>query len=141
MQQEAVPPPSILDYAGPATAVKPRRWWLLTIVLLGVFSFEDILPPRSHPPGWPENYDYVLMLSIPIGGLLICKLTSLPGWALGFYGLGAGCSFFLAQARDTQFSLDTREAVIGFVINWSMFLVGSWLICRIMVFARGRPAA
>jgi len=142
MEKAAVRPSSVLDYAAP-TPTRARRWWLLAVFAIGLIAFEDILPPRLTPPGWPLNYDYALMLLLPIGALVMTKLSSLPGWAIGLYGLGGAGTFLLGQFTDTRLHFRFAEpgGIPWFLATWMAFLFGSWFICRSLVLVRRRRAA
>jgi hypothetical protein len=75
-------------------------WWALLLTLL---VFEG--GPRMTPPGWPIERDFFLMFLIPVGAVVMSSCTSLPGWALGLYGiLGAG-TFLLGQLGDSRLAI------------------------------------
>ena len=141
MQQAPVRPSVVLDYATPIRA-RPRRRWLFAAFAVGLFFLEDVLGARLTPPGWPVPYDYALMLLLPVGALIMARISSLPGSAIGMYGLIGAGTFLLGQISDRDLYLRLAESggVSWFVINWLEFIVASWLICRLSVLARRRSA-
>ena len=142
MHQEPTNPPTPLEYATPTLAIPPRRYWVFAGFAVALVVLEG-LQPRMRPPGWPTTFDYLLMLLLPIGAIVMALATSLPGCLLGLYGLFGSMIFLQAQFTDTrlQFRLGTPSDVRSFLVFWSAFVVASWAVCRGAVLLRRLQAA
>ncbi|HEY1686852.1 MAG TPA: hypothetical protein VGG19_18975 [Tepidisphaeraceae bacterium] len=88
---------------------KPRHWWMLVAFTVGIFALEDVLTARLTPPGWPIYSDYLLMLLIPIGAVVMATTTSLPAWSIGLYGLVSAC-VSLGRIAGYPLALSLRHA-------------------------------
>lgn len=77
------------------------------------------------------------MLFLPAAAVVMALLTSLPGWAIGFYGAIGACTFPLAQFSDTRFPLkiDSRNPW-PMVAFWCTVVLAAWLFCRLSVHLR-----
>ena len=54
MQQEVTNPPTPLDYASPASATRPRRYWVFAGFALALVVLEG-LQPGLTPPGLADE--------------------------------------------------------------------------------------
>ncbi len=133
--------PVPLVYQGRQAEVRPARWWLLWLfgaVVLG----GNALSVRPTPPGWPITRDYVLMLLIPVGGIILSLLSRIPGRAIGIYGLLSAWAFlFFGALSNTRLGLRLGDshAFHTFLLHWCLFIFGSWAFCRgCVVLRRGR---
>lgn len=143
MEQEPLAGPPVLDYAGPALVMKRRGWWLWGAFTFGIYFFEDLYGARLT--GWPVAYDYVLMVLVPVGAIVMAIKTSVPGWAIGLYGVLSAYAFLLGNLGDNNLYLrlslraDWRNFIFEFLLRWCVLMFGSWLICRVSVYLRRRP--
>jgi hypothetical protein len=109
----------------------------------GALVVGNVLNVRLTPPGWPIASDYVLMLLIPIGAIVMSLRSRIPGWAIGMYGLlGAATFCFLGQLMDDgrlglTMSMGPGE-VERLAVNWGLFFSASWVFCRSCVLLRRR---
>jgi hypothetical protein len=123
-----------------AGAVRPRRWWLLWL-FGGMLVAGNVLNVRLTPPGWPVASDYVLMLLIPAGAIVMSLRSRIPGWVIGMYGLlGAATFCFLGQLMNDgrlglRLSMGPGE-VERLAENGGLFFGAAWVFCRGCVLLR-----
>jgi hypothetical protein len=129
---------AILEYQTPPVHTpKPKRWWVLVAFSLLLLVLEG-MSPRRTPPGWPTEFDYLLMLLLPIGAIALSLGTSQPGCLIGLYGELGACTFLPGQLGDTRlhFRLGAPGGVLWFLVEWSGFIFGAWMVCRLCVLFR-----
>lgn len=142
MGEAATHPPRPLEYAGPVPPERPLRLWVWFGFMAALVALEGF-QPRLTPPGWPTDLDYLLMLLLPIGAVVMATVTSLPGWSIGLYGLLGACTFLQGQFGDNRlhYRFATPAGVQEFLWHWCVFILGAWAMCRGAVVLRRRRSA
>jgi hypothetical protein len=101
------------------------------------------LQPNLTPPGWPTTANYIAMLLVPIGAVVIATATSVPGWTIGIYGAMSVFVFLPGQLGDGRFkfSLNSSADVSFVLFKWCAAVVLAWATCRSTTLLRGKAAA
>ena len=128
--------PTILNYSAPPAKT---RWW--EWLVLGSFSFLilaiEALAPRLSPSRWPTEEDYLAMLMLPVGAIVISLTTKLPHRCLLYYGFFGAVLIRLPQYPYVFVrAFDDPDMMLHLLVNWTIYVFAFTLFCWATVFLR-----